>query len=187
VSDRSDLNEYLNKSLKYELLMLRYTLPKIKAPPCQMELNAYFESFVVHARNLYQFLTNEGRGNDAGAREFASHFKANKTNDTISLFAKILPQILHLGRNRPSDPSKQANVDGAQKWSDWIEKNFKAFIDALGPEYAWDWNDADPFGTHIAINRSVGGITQPERLTTTSLPGTEYTFVVKSETDASNR
>jgi hypothetical protein len=186
VSNLSDLEDYLNRNLGSDLLMLRYTLSKIKTLQHQMDWNAYFESFAVHARNLYYFLTNED-GPNRRARDFTSQFKASKTSETIRVFDKVHGQILHLGRNRPDDPSKKANLDSAQRLSDWIENNFKAFIDGLGPEYAWDSENADPSRIHIAFDRLVGGPTLPGRVTTTNAPGSAYTFEVAGETDTSGR
>ena len=179
MSNPSDLQKYLNGHLKYELDMLRYTLSIIKlpidSPQGQRNWNAHFEAFLMHARNLYRFLTN-GDSRNQRARDFSSRFKADKTDDTKSLFTKVNDQVFHLGKNRPFGASEKANVDGAQKVSDWIEINFRKFIGELAKEYECDWNDVEFPMLKMDGDRLADRRTLPARPTTTSLPGSEYTM-----------
>ena len=84
MSDESDrLQAYLEDHLAYEVLMLRHALTKITTFQHPLEWNAYFESFVVHARNLYAFLTNDDDSRTFKARDFINGFQSQKTDETI--------------------------------------------------------------------------------------------------------
>ncbi len=63
--------EHLREHLPYELLMLRHTYDRINGNRYTLDWNAYYESFTIHARNLLDFLNNEGTGNNLKAKEFA--------------------------------------------------------------------------------------------------------------------
>jgi len=51
--------EYMEEHIPYELLMLRHTYQQMKSSNNQLDWNAFFESFCLHARNLYKFLRND--------------------------------------------------------------------------------------------------------------------------------
>jgi hypothetical protein len=63
--------EHLEEHVPYELLMLRFTLGKLRTEKHPLAWNAMLESFAVHARNLYSFLANKGdHQEDHNACEF---------------------------------------------------------------------------------------------------------------------
>ena len=137
---------YLQEHLPYELLMLRYTLKKIVAPQLRLDWNVYFESFAVHARNLYDFLTNSEDSRNFKAKDFVAYFSISKEDKVISMFTRLHSQVFHLPKNRPTDQAKKANADRAKLVSRWIETNFATFISGLGADYGSKWHgeDADP-------------------------------------------
>jgi hypothetical protein len=51
--------EHLEEHIPYELLMLRFTLGKLRTEKHPLAWNGMLESFAVHARNLYCFLINK--------------------------------------------------------------------------------------------------------------------------------
>lgn len=180
---RSDAEnmDYLRENLRYELLMLRHTLAKITTltgitAQDQMDWNAYFELFAIHARNLHTFLKNKETQN-ASALHFTPQFKATKSNDAINMFNKLNPQLLHLGWKRPTDPSQKANVDGAKLLTRWIETEFARFIGGLGGPYcsAWNPDDADPSKIKLGSPTVVLGATGPAAPTTTNAPTSAVT------------
>jgi hypothetical protein len=136
---------YLEDHLPYEILMLRYTFQKIMAFQSQLDWNAYYESFVLHARNLYLFLTN-GDGSNAKASDFIAGFKAQKTNETISAFQRLGTQVFHLGPARPSDELQKVAIVQATVVNNWLDQNFSSFIDGLDEKYRLHWQPgrADP-------------------------------------------
>jgi hypothetical protein len=172
MSSNANKAAYLQTNLCYELRMLRHALTKITQPQFPLDWNAYFQSFAVNARNLYGFLTNDDKSENFKAKDFIE-FKATKTDNSISMFQRLNPQVFHLGKNRPTDQEKQANLDHAKQVSNWIETNFAAFINGLGVEYGSKvefWNNADPSKV-----KSSAVPQQPTR-TNADFPATVYTF-----------
>ena len=128
----------------YELGMLRYALAGCQTTfDDQLKWNVHFESFVVHARNLYSFLANEDRGNFQ-ARDFVatSKFEAKKTSAAIATFQKLRAQVLHMGKNRPLVGPLRAQLSECEVVSKWIEENFRRFVAALEEPYSskWSWD-----------------------------------------------
>ena len=121
--------------------MLYHTLHALDTISLELDWNAFFESFAVHARNLYRFLTNDDKPN-YHANDFAVGFKATKTDTTKSTFEKLNQQVLHFGKWRPADNSKKANVADAEFVARWIEQNLRAFQAALDPNYQAAWNSS---------------------------------------------
>jgi hypothetical protein len=139
---------YLQEHLPYEVLMLRYAIDKITTgeittPQQQLDWNAHYESFVLHARNLYMFLTNGDRSN-VKASNFVPEFKAQKTNDTISTFQRLGTEAFHLGPERSTDHKVAMNEAKAVK--DWLLSNFSTFVGKLNDSYRVHWQPtrADP-------------------------------------------
>ena len=128
-----EMISYLKDHLPYELLMLRYAFQKIssKQEQAQLDWNAYYECFVLHARNLYLFLTNGDAANAKAARFIKGGFESDKTEDTISVFQKLGTQVFHLGIKRPSEQETKVTLDDAEKVNRWVEENFKSFLDKV--------------------------------------------------------
>jgi hypothetical protein len=137
---RHEIEQHLDDHLPYERMMLEYTLQKITAGGSQCEWNVHYESFAVHARNLYYFLTN-GDGTNAKAYEFVPGFKADRTATTIAIFPKLSAQVLHLSPSRPTEAEKKVQLDDAKKFHAWIVLNFSKFVEALSPELRSHWNE----------------------------------------------
>ena len=126
----NEKKEMLEDHLPYELMMLKFTFAKMSEAREQLDYNAYYEAFVVHARNLYWFLTNDDKSN-AHACEFVLGFKASKTNATISTFQDLHRQVLHIGKGRKTNREQKVQYDEAKDVFDWIILNSDVFIGRL--------------------------------------------------------
>jgi len=62
--NKDELIAHFNEHVLFELLMLRYSYMRLSAQVDQISWNALFAAFNVSARNLYEFVSNEG-GRDA--------------------------------------------------------------------------------------------------------------------------
>jgi hypothetical protein len=60
--------------MPYELLMFRYAYERICDDRYQLDWNAYYENFALHARILFNFLMNEDGANNFKAEDF-THFQ----------------------------------------------------------------------------------------------------------------
>lgn len=128
--------KWLNEHLPYELMMVRYTIKRLKEHVFWLDWNAYHSAFAVAAANMAGFLTNNDTGN-LKAADFVPGFKARK-GELAAKFAKMEPQIFHLGKGRPSETGK-FDIDNATEAANWIEDEMAIFISQLGD---WDkyWN-----------------------------------------------
>ena len=133
---------FLEHHLHYELRMLRHALSRCRSTPDQLEWNVHFVAFVVHARNLYNFLRNKDPKNFQ-ARDFVDdiRYKATRSEAAISTFQKLRDQVLHLGKSRPINGPQKAQLGECEVVSRWIEQNLLGFIEVLEEPYAskWTW------------------------------------------------
>jgi hypothetical protein len=87
--------ELIRQHPPYELDMLNITLERItRVTPTTThsaipEWNAYFESFAVHARNLRDFLTNDGDSRNFQAKDFVDRYRASDKNKTSGMFQDL--------------------------------------------------------------------------------------------------
>jgi len=89
--------EHLEEHIPYELLMLRFTLGKLRTEKHPLAWNGMLESFAVHARNLYWFLINKrNHAEDHIAREFAETYTVPNASDMTGPFQRLNQQVMHL-------------------------------------------------------------------------------------------
>ncbi len=136
------LDEYLNDHLPYEQMMLKYTFERVSSGELrQLEWNAHFESFSVHARNLYQFLTN-GDADIKAHHYVPAGFRSSKTSETIRTFEQLNRQVHHLSAKRTGDSAAKVQLDHARSAYDWLTENLEQFLNALSTERALTWTTA---------------------------------------------
>jgi hypothetical protein len=127
--------EHLEEHIPYEVLMLRFTLGKLRTEKDPLAWNAMLESFAVHARNLYWFLTNKrNHQEDHVACEFAENYMVPNASDMTGPFQRLNQQVMHLGRQRKKVNADKFQTHHAEKVSNWIERAMLKFRDALAPE-----------------------------------------------------
>jgi hypothetical protein len=90
--------DFLTEHLPYEVQMLEYCAACVRILPPSLSWNAHYECFCVHARVLYEFLTNEG-SDSFRACEFVRDFSSRKSNETIRIMPLINRQVLHAGKS----------------------------------------------------------------------------------------
>ena len=130
-----DLKAYLAEHLTYERDMLRFTYSML------FQMNglrwcAMFESFGLHARNLYDFLRHEGQaGNTVRACDFVEgHKKPQHSN----IDKKMNESFFHLSTLRLENTA--INLPDAieigswidREWANWaaqLSETFKGFVD----------------------------------------------------------
>lgn len=131
----AQLSEHLEDHLPYELLMLRYTHGRMQTEQHPLVYNTMYESFCVHSRNLWDFLNNEGTGNNLKVRELAKDFSAPKDADAQRVLNfDMQGQVFHFNKGRPSTQAKKVGLAKCKLVFDHIEKMFDGFLKA-------NWND----------------------------------------------
>jgi len=158
--------EHLADHLPYELLMLRYTMAEIRKPQSTLLWNALFESFGVHARNLYDFLTNGADSRSLMAKDFNDSLKVDK-GDVSGKMDRLRSEVLHLGKRRKGTQAEKIDLSDAEAVFGWIEAGMATFIASLGEYIAyWDANRADP--SKVAAAPPTQGPTGPAQQSSTS-------------------
>jgi hypothetical protein len=147
--NRTELKAWMREHLFYKWQMLRHALARaltLQAPEQQLDFNAYLESCAIHARVLYEFLTNDsGKGNNSVVAEnFVPNFRAEKTNATKGIMPRLNSQIAHAGKQRTVDRSKKLSLDQCIELNDWIAPAMERFISQLDDEYRAAWPATPP-------------------------------------------
>lgn len=165
--------EYLREHLPYEMLMLKYTHRNIHRTRRRLDWNAYFESYFVHARNLYHFLTNERDSRNFKANDFVSGFSIEKPPDAVGIFLKSHAQLFHLAKIRTSDPTKKLLLTDADESKHWIDENFSSFIKKLDEPFRSYWKPElsqlqEPDAIYLNVGSAQTTATNHIEVTTTS-------------------
>jgi hypothetical protein len=133
---------WMREHLHYEFVMLWHTYDKLCAPASADKRDGYafYEAFVVHARNFYYFLTN-GDGSNVKAKHYAENFKANGKEIEGKIGAMNM-QVQHMGGARPSgDDDRRIKTAHCGTVARWIDKNFTLFLKELDDTYLQVWAD----------------------------------------------
>jgi hypothetical protein len=131
---------YLAEHLPYELLMLRYAHRQLSQSRDQLHWNMSLEAFSIHARNLRDFLLNDGGRNNFKASDFLDNYTSSR-QDLAGAMQKLNTQILHMAKSRPADDVKKFNTDQAHTLYQWLEDAMTEFLSSLSPGYRACWNE----------------------------------------------
>jgi hypothetical protein len=123
---------FLTEHLSYEVVMLRYTHTQLARDiHHQLQWNALFESFALHASNLYDFFTNDKDARNFKARDFAISFQAKQKEKVRGTINSINSQVLHLNKSSESEGARKVNIDRSDEVFRWIEENVVSFANDL--------------------------------------------------------
>lgn len=155
-----DLESYLREHLKYERDMLRFTYDMLFQAK-GYRWCAFFESFGLHARNLYDFLRHEG--NAANTVRADDYVKGRKKPDASNIDVTMNRSLFHLSTSRLSkDP---LNMDDAAVIGSWIDREWAIWVQQLREPFN-KWADLQPACLHPAAATSA--ISATNYVTTTS-------------------
>jgi hypothetical protein len=136
MSGKDERVAWMKEHLSYELLMMRFAHNELNWSDDQLEWNANYSAFALHARNLYLFLTS-----DKDSRIYKASDYTNLETDGKPLHGimdNLNQQTFHPGKQR--NGAKKVGLDKAAKVYTWVEKYMDEFIDKLNEPYksAWD-------------------------------------------------
>ena len=129
-NNETEISKFLQEHITYERIMLGHTYIKIHSAICQLDWNAYYESFCVHARNLYDFLRNEGSNNTFFAGKYVSGWQKPQHDDR---FNKLDSFIFHMSQNRLE--KQKPNTENLQFIGKWIDKHWQIWHAKLNDPY----------------------------------------------------
>jgi len=134
----SELTEYFNEHVLYELLMLRFSKQSLEKGGAQLYWNAMFSAFNVSARNLYDFLNNRGKGGNVDVKAYALYRK-DTTRDSTSGVSTTLDllnaQCFHMGEKRLHEPEKKIKLDRIRDVFSWVESNIRELLESFKDEF----------------------------------------------------
>lgn len=123
----SDLVAYLEEHLKYEREMLRFTFEMLFQTDGRRWC-AMFESFGIHARNLYDFLRHEGK--PTTTIRAVDYVPDRKKSDAIpTIDSKMNSSFFHLSTSRLDN--KPVTLADAVTIGSWIDREWNAWADQL--------------------------------------------------------
>ena len=163
--------KWIEEHLPYEFQMFEHTAGKLAMPLPRLDWNAFYESFGVHARVLYDFLTNRAGPNNFKAKDFIAGFKSEKNNLTKDFIQRVGPQIFHPGKNRPHREVEKLSGHDCRAFAQWISDEMNRFVANLKEPYRSKWNcsQANLPNPSDIITLSPGRPTATNRFTTTTV------------------
>ncbi len=128
-----DPENWLSEHLVYERWMLDYTYSRLGTDAATPLWFAMFESFAVHARNLYDFV----RGGDGNvqASAFIGPTYAKPEGVMGETVRQFSPHVLHMGDARATTSDAKANSEDASAIYAWLRKQLDAFDAQLDGRY----------------------------------------------------
>jgi hypothetical protein len=136
----AEKQKYLQEHITYEIIMLRYTYGSLYHKT-EASWNAHYEAFLVHARNLRDFLSGNSKSpNQAKPNVVASLFSSTFTHSIPpkikDIFKRAHEQVLHLGMYRDYvAPGKlQLHLEVTELY-DYIGDTLAAFIAKLNNDF----------------------------------------------------
>lgn len=135
------LDNWLRDHLPYELSMLRYTLREMHSAQTQGDYNAYYESFAIHSRVLFDFITGREPKNVRAVCFVPDYDCPKRKRDQVQSFMnKINPAVAHAGPTRPSDLGDKVQRADCVRVGFWIEEMMRPFVSGLSPKDREKWN-----------------------------------------------
>ncbi len=185
MATKAERISYLKEHLTYEVLMLRYTAKFLTSEANQLAWNAHFESFCVHARSLYEFLTNSGDSRNFAAKDYST--AAAQKEKMIGIVNRLNEQVMHLTKNRFTDEQKKVTLDDVRRASAWMQEKLQDFVNALREPYnkVWDEDAATPPSAGTLMVSTTGSpltaSSQPQVVGSSDPKASQVSYVVKTK------
>jgi hypothetical protein len=177
----TELTEYFNEHLLYELQMLRFSKSQLESKVDPVVWNAMFAAFNVSARNLYEFLKGEQDNvSVTDYRDYCPSFKRDSASDITGTLQMLNAQCFHMGRKRSKAAAGKVSLDRIKEMSDWLEGNMSRLIASLSEALKVDLEKAQwqpikqPAGN---TGGPTGPILRPPEATLSTSTPSEVIFV----------
>jgi hypothetical protein len=130
MASEADKIKFLREHLAYERQMLGYSFREIHSEIDQLRWNALFESFSVHARNLYDFLRSDGGARSLHADDYVRAHKAPE----LRVFNKLDVYVFHTAKQRLAN--KKFDLADAAEAGTWLDVQWARWVAALPQEFS---------------------------------------------------
>lgn len=136
--DEEEKLQYLKEHVTYERTMLGYTYARLHDTAPGIGWNVVYESFGIHARNLYDFLRNDGSG---GTTFRANDYVANwRSPDYFASFNVLDYFVFHMSSRRTSyakltlEQLQQLGLWLNTEWANWVGRLPSPYNEIVTPE-----------------------------------------------------
>ena len=138
-SDDQAKISFLVDHIAYEREMLAFCFKKLHETTAGLEWNAFYESFGIHARNIYDFLRNDGtKGTTFRANFYYKSWKSLAYKD----FNNVNGFIAHMSLDRLN--GEKLNLEKIQKMGAWLDEEFKNWGEKIEENFKDKLNTKDP-------------------------------------------
>lgn len=124
-----DLHAFLAEHLRYEWWMLNATFSRALKSGAEgdiVALNAFIESFWIHARISIAFLRNESDQNGIKAKNYDKEYKASSPPKVLE---RLNSQITHFSKKR--EGAEKLDAADMKAALEWINAEFDVFRNRL--------------------------------------------------------
>jgi hypothetical protein len=133
---------YLKHHLPYEYKMFREMFRRMHGAADQLHYNSYYESFIVHVRNLLDFLCDKAKTAEVRVTDFGQTRRV-KPAEIGRTYGDLHDAVLHLGYTRPAAVEQKISLARCETVFKWLAPAFEGFLEQLTPDQAEHWNRQD--------------------------------------------
>lgn len=123
---------YLDEHVSYEREMLEFTFKEMHDTPPGLKWNIVFESFCIHARNLYNFLRHDGRKQTTFRAD--DYVPGRSTPNAFLLFNELDTFLFHMSTGRIE--KNKVNLGDVQTLGKWLDEQWAIWVSSLKAPYA---------------------------------------------------
>ncbi len=144
------LVDYLTDHVKYERDMLGYTFRAMHATPPGPNWNVVFESFGLHARNLYDFLRHEGKKTNTFRAD--DYVPGRPKPQALSLFNDLDAFLCHMSAGRAE--RAKLTLERLYSLGEWLDREWSKWVNSL-PSPFNDRLDPSPVCEPVTLEHDV--------------------------------
>jgi hypothetical protein len=109
---------YLEHHLPYEHWMFKEMFKRMHGAD-QLHYNSYYESFVVHVRNLLDFLCDKSKPTEVRVTDFGKARRV-KPKEISRTYGDLHDAVLHLGHTRPAAVDQKISLARCETVFEWL-------------------------------------------------------------------
>lgn len=130
----SELADYFNEHVYYEMLMLRCSKECLEGGCTQLGWNVMFAAFNVSARNLYDFLKNNGGRASARVEDFRAYRISHDQpvpDEITGTLTLMHEQCFHMSKRRSNEADDKIGIERIRTVFEWVVSNMDRLIQSF--------------------------------------------------------
>jgi len=130
--DEAAMLKYLGEHIKYERDMLAFCYAKLHNTRPGLEWNAFYEAFGIHARNIYNFLRNDGGTTTTFRAD--QYVQSWKRPGPLLKFNGLDLFLFHMSKSRLEHA--KLDLQRLKELGKWLDDEWAKWVGALSGPYA---------------------------------------------------